>query len=90
MKKKNTKNTEKNPDSTNINWFPGHMAKTRRMMSESLKITDVAAEILDARIPVSSRNPEIDKILRDKMRQILFDFADFFDAFDVALLKIIV
>ena len=80
MKKKNTKNTEKNPDSTNINWFPGHMAKTRRMMSESLKITDVAAEILDARIPVSSRNPEIDKILRDKPRIVILNKSDMSDS----------
>ena len=50
----------------NLQWFPGHMAKTRRMMSESLKIIDVAAEILDARIPLSSRNPVISKICDNK------------------------
>lgn len=82
MKKKHTNNKpkdEKNTSSTNINWFPGHMAKTRRMMSESLKITDVAAEILDARIPVSSRNPEIDKILQNKPRMIVLNKSDMSD-----------
>ena len=74
----------------NINWYPGHMAKTRRLIESNLKLVDVVVELVDARIPLASRNPEIDKILRDKMRQLLFDFADFFDAFDVALLKIIV
>ena len=44
--------------SDNIQWFPGHMAKTRRMISENLKNVDVVIEILDARIPLSSRNPE--------------------------------
>lgn len=81
MRKKTTrpKKPEKSPDSTNINWFPGHMAKTRRMMSESLKITDVAAEILDARIPVSSRNPEIDKILQNKPRIVVLNKSDMSD-----------
>ena len=63
----------------NLQWFPGHMAKTRRLMSESLKITDVAAEILDARIPVSSRNPEIDKILGNKPRIVVLNKSDMSD-----------
>ena len=50
----------------NLQWFPGHMAKTRRLMGESLNIIDVAAELVDARLPLSSRNPEIDKILENK------------------------
>jgi ribosome biogenesis GTPase A len=62
-----------------INWFPGHMSKTRRGISNALKQVDVVVEIIDARIPVSSRNPEIDKILGNKKRIILmnkYDIAD--------------
>ncbi|MBQ8004938.1 MAG: ribosome biogenesis GTPase YlqF, partial [Clostridia bacterium] len=49
-----------------IQWFPGHMAKTRRMIAEHLKQVDVVIEILDARIPYSSHNPEIMKIIEQK------------------------
>lgn len=52
--------------SVNIQWFPGHMAKTRRLIGESLKLVDAVIEILDARIPASSRNPEIIKLLEGK------------------------
>ena len=49
-----------------IQWFPGHMAKTRRLMKEKLKDVDVVIELLDARIPQSSRNPEIEKLTEGK------------------------
>ena len=49
-----------------IQWFPGHMAKTRRLISENLKEVDIVIEILDARIPYSSKNPEITKLIGDK------------------------
>ena len=49
-----------------IQWFPGHMAKTRRLISENLKEVDIIIEILDARIPYSSKNPEIAKLIGDK------------------------
>ena len=55
----------------NINWYPGHMAKTRRQIEDDLKIIDVVIELLDARIPISSRNPEIKKITKNKKRIIL-------------------
>jgi ribosome biogenesis GTPase A len=55
-----------------IQWFPGHMAKTRRMMTECLPLVDLVFEILDARIPISSKNPEIDRICKNKPRIILF------------------
>ncbi len=55
-----------------IQWFPGHMAKTRRMMSECLPLVDMVIEILDARIPISSKNPEIDRICKNKPKLILF------------------
>ena len=45
-----------------LQWFPGHMAKTRRLISDNLKLVDVVIELLDARLPLSSRNPEIDAI----------------------------
>ena len=51
--------------SEHIQWFPGHMAKARREIEESLKLVDIAIEICDARIPVSSRNPQIKEILGD-------------------------
>ncbi len=63
----------------NLQWFPGHMAKTRRLMSESLKIVDVVAELVDARLPLSSRNPEIDKIVGDKPRILILNKVDMAD-----------
>ena len=62
-----------------IQWFPGHMAKTRRLMRESLPLVDAVVEIRDARIPYSSRNPEIAKIVGAKPRIILLNKADFAD-----------
>ena len=58
---------EQNSTKTNINWFPGHMAKTRRQIEEDLKLVDIVIELLDARIPISSQNPELKNILRNKM-----------------------
>ncbi len=62
-----------------IQWFPGHMAKTRRIMTEHLKLVDVVIELLDARIPQSSRNPEIDSILNTKPRVIALNKSDLSD-----------
>lgn len=62
-----------------IQWFPGHMAKTRRVISEHLKLVDVVIELLDARVPQSSRNPEIDSILKDKPRIIALNKSDLAD-----------
>ena len=62
-----------------INWFPGHMAKTRREIKESLKLVDAVIEIRDARIPRSSSNPEIDVICSKKPRLILLNKADLAD-----------
>ena len=63
------------PSQRNIQWFPGHMAKTRRMISDNLKNVDVVIELLDARIPLSSRNPEIMKLTENKPRIILLNKA---------------
>lgn len=63
-----------------INWFPGHMAKTRREIKENLKLVDAVIEIRDARIPYSSSNPEIESICCDKPRIILFNKSDLSEA----------
>lgn len=63
----------------NIQWFPGHMAKTRRLLGENLNLVDVVVEVLDARIPYSSRNPEIDSLVKNKPRIVIlnkYDLAD--------------
>ncbi|WP_139492896.1 ribosome biogenesis GTPase YlqF [Brevibacillus dissolubilis] len=62
-----------------IQWFPGHMAKARRQITEKLKQIDVVIELLDSRLPLSSRNPMIDEIVGDKPRMILLNKADLAD-----------
>ena len=63
-------------DAPSIQWFPGHMAKTRRLIGESLSLVDLGIELTDARIPQSSRNPELDKWLSDKPRIIILNKSD--------------
>lgn len=60
----------------NINWYPGHMAKTKKQISDDLKLIDVVIEILDARIPISSQNPDIGKLLCNKKRIIALNKSD--------------
>lgn len=62
-----------------VQWFPGHMAKTRRLIKESLPLVDAVCELVDARLPVSSRNPEIDEIVGSKPRIILLNKSDLAD-----------
>ncbi len=62
-----------------IQWFPGHMAKTRRLIRESLSLVDAVAEIRDARIVISSQNPEIDKLIGQKPRLLILNKSDFAD-----------
>ncbi len=62
-----------------LQWFPGHMAKTRRLIAEHLKLVDAAVELIDARIPHSSRNPVIDELLAAKPRLILINKSDLAD-----------
>ena len=59
-----------------IQWFPGHMTKTKRQIQASLKLIDAVAEIIDARIPVSSRNPDLNKLIQNKPRVILLNKSD--------------
>ena len=63
----------------NIQWFPGHMTKTKRHIQASLKLVDAVAEIIDARIPVSSRNPDLDSIIQNKPRVVLMNKCDMAD-----------
>jgi ribosome biogenesis GTPase A len=60
----------------NIQWFPGHMTKTKRQIQASLKLVDAVAEIIDARIPISSRNPDLAKLIQNKPRVILLNKCD--------------
>ncbi len=76
------KDNEKSCASTSINWFPGHMAKTRKQITEDLKLVDVVIEILDARIPISSQNPEIKQITQNKKKVIVLNKCDLSDEND--------
>lgn len=67
---------ENRQNSTNINWYPGHMAKTKRQIIEDLKLIDIVVEILDARIPVSSQNPDIQEYIKNKSTVILLNKSD--------------
>lgn len=66
-------------DAAAVQWFPGHMAKTRRLIANSLRLVDIVVEITDARIPFSSRNPEMDKLCNNKKRVVLLNKCDFAD-----------
>lgn len=66
----------------NINWFPGHMAKTRRQITDDLKLVDVVIEILDSRIPISSQNPEIKQIIQNKKKVVVLNKCDLSDEND--------
>ncbi len=63
----------------NIQWFPGHMTKAQRMIEENLAMVDAVCEILDARIPYSSRNPDIDRLAADKPRLVILNRVDLAD-----------
>ncbi|MEG0386237.1 MAG: ribosome biogenesis GTPase YlqF, partial [Solibacillus sp.] len=62
-----------------IQWFPGHMAKARRQVSESLKLVDIIFELVDARLPISSRNPMIDEVIHQKPRLLILNKQDMAD-----------
>lgn len=64
----------------NVQWFPGHMAKTRRIIKESLRLVDGVVELVDARIPYSSANPEIDGLIKNKPRIVLLNKCDIADS----------
>ncbi len=64
----------------NIQWFPGHMTKAIRMMQDNLKLIDLVIELVDARLPLSSRNPKVDEIIGDKPHLLLLNKADIADS----------
>ena len=63
----------------NIQWYPGHMTKAVRMMEENIKIIDLVIELVDARIPESSRNPDIDRLAKNKLRLVILNKSDLAD-----------
>ena len=63
----------------NVQWYPGHMTKAKRMMQEDIKLIDLIIELVDARVPLSSRNPDIDELGKNKARLILLNKADLAD-----------
>ena len=68
-----------NKSCININWYPGHMAKTKRQIIEDLKLIDVVVELLDARLPMSSQNPDLQQIAKDKKKIIVLNKCDLAD-----------
>lgn len=70
---------EKSCASTSINWYPGHMAKTKRQIIEDLKLVDLVVEVLDARIPISSQNPDIQEYIKNKNKIEVLNKADLAD-----------
>ena len=71
-------------EAQSIQWFPGHMTRTKRQIEKSLKLVDAVAEIIDARVPVSSRNPVLDKLIQNKPRVILMNKCDMADPVQTA------
>ncbi len=70
---------DKNSPEMNIHWYPGHMTKAKRMMDENIKLVDMVIEIIDARAPLSSRNPDIDSLAKNKYRLVLMNKSDMAD-----------
>lgn len=68
-----------NENKANINWYPGHMAKTKREISEKLDLIDIVFEVIDARIPYSSKNKDIDKMIKNKKRVLIMTKIDMCD-----------
>ena len=71
--------SSENKVKTNINWYPGHMAKTRRQITEDLKLVDIVVELLDARIPIASQNPDIGNIISNKKKMVILNKCDLAD-----------
>lgn len=72
-------NNQKVSPQTSINWYPGHMAKTKREISEKLSLIDVVFEVIDARIPMSSKNKDIDTLIKDKPKVLIMTKMDLCD-----------
>jgi len=70
---------DKNSSNINIHWYPGHMTKAKRVMKEDMKLIDLVIELVDARVPLSSRNPDIDGLGQNKARVVLLNKSDLAD-----------
>lgn len=75
----NKKDNQEVFSKVSINWYPGHMAKTKKQILEDLKLIDIVIELLDARIPISSRNPDIQNLSKGKKKIILLNKCDLAD-----------
>ena len=76
---KKNNDSQKSFPSVGINWYPGHMAKTKRQIIEDLKLVDIVVEVLDARIPISSQNPDIQEYIKNKNKIEVLNKADLAD-----------
>ena len=72
-------NNDKNFSKVRLNWYPGHMLKTKKQIIEDLKLIDVIIEILDARIPIASQNPDIRQITANKKKIVVLNKSDLAD-----------
>ena len=79
MKKNDSNKSEKSFSSSSINWYPGHMAKTKREIKEKLELIDIVFEVIDARIPKSSKNKDIDELIKNKPRILIMTKLDLCD-----------
>ena len=68
------KNNDNDKSKVRLNWYPGHMEKTKKQIIQDLKLIDIVIELLDARIPISSQNPNIAEITKNKKSPLLFLF----------------
>ena len=73
MERKANNETQKSLSKVVINWYPGHMAKTKKQIIEDLKLIDVVVEILDARIPISSQNPDVREFTKNKNKIVVLN-----------------
>ncbi len=78
-KNKKMNEDKKNLPSTNINWYPGHMAKTRRLIKENINMVDIIYEVVDARIPFSSKIMDVDDLIKDKPKIMIMTKTDLCD-----------
>ena len=76
---KKNNDSQKSFSKVSISWYPGHMLKTKKQIIEDLKLIDVVIEILDARIPISSQNPDIQNITKNKKKIVLLNKSDLAD-----------
>ncbi len=79
LKKENKNNEDKNFAHAVINWYPGHMAKTKKQILEDLKLIDIVIEVLDARVPISSGNPDVREYSKNKKKIVILNKADLAD-----------